>query len=167
MSALPTFDHIEEELSAMLSISEEELTDEQRMNLEAYLDELGQQEADKIDRFCQFIRIETERAEAIKAESKRLARKAQTAQNRLDYIRARYLTIMQQHGLRKVSGNVYTASVRESQAVAIEDQNAIPAEFWKVKEERTVDKVMVKNHIKAGQVVPGCSLIPTYSLQTR
>ena len=101
MSALPTFDHIEEELSAMLSIPDEELTEEQ------------------------------------------------------------------QHGLRKISGNVYTASVRESQAVAIEDQAAIPAEFWKVKEERSVDKVMVKNHIKAGQVVPGCSLIPTYSLQTR
>ena len=167
MSALPTFDHIEEELSAMLSIPEEELTEEQKLDLEQYLDELGQQEADKIDRFCQFVRIETERAEAIKAESKRLARKAQTAQNRLDYIRARYLTIMQQHGLRKVSGKVYTASVRESQAVAIEDQNAIPAEFWKVKEERTVDKVMVKNHIKAGIEVPGCSLVPTYSLLTR
>lgn len=167
MSALPTFDHIEEELSAMLSIPEEELTEEQKLKLEAYLDELGQQEADKIDRFCQFVRIETERAEAIKAESERLARKAQTAQNRLDYIRARYLTIMQQHGLRKVSGKVYTASVRESQAVAIEDQNAIPAEFWKIKEERTPDKMMIKNCIKAGQVVPGCSLIPTYSLQTR
>ena len=167
MSALPTFDHIEEELSAMLSIPDEELTEEQKLYLEQYLDELGQQEADKIDRFCQFVRIETERAEAIKAESKRLARKAQTAQNRLDYIRARYLTIMQQHGLRKVSGKVYTASVRESQAVAIEDQNAIPAEFWKVREERTPDKLKIRNYINAGQVVPGCSLIPTYSLQTR
>ena len=167
MSALPTFDHIEEELSAMLSIPDEELTEEQKLDLEHYLDELAGQEADKIDRFCQFVRIESERADAIKAESKRLARKAQTAQNRLDYIRARYLTIMQQHGVRKVSGKVYTASVRESQAVAIEDQAVIPAEFWKVKEERTVDKVMVKNHIKAGQVVPGCSLIPTYSLLTR
>lgn len=167
MSALPTFDHIEEELSAMLSIPDDELTEEQKLDLEQYLDELAGQEADKIDRFCQFIRIETERAEAIKEESRRLARKAQTAQSRIDYIKARYLNIMQQHGVRKISGKVYTASVRESQAVAIEDQNAIPAEFWKVKEERTVDKVMVKNHIKAGQVVPGCSLIPTYSLLTR
>ena len=167
MSALPTFDHIEEELSAMLSIPDEELTEEQKLDLEQYLDELAGQEADKIDRFCQFVRIETERAEAIKEESRRLARKAQTGQSRIDYIKARYLNIMQQHGVRKVSGKVYTASVRESQAVAIEDQNAIPAEFWKVKEERTVDKVMVKNHIKAGQVVPGCSLIPTYSLLTR
>ena len=88
MSALPTFEHIEEELSAMLSIPDDELTDEQRMDLEAYLDELVQQEADKIDRFCQFIRIETERAEAIKEESRRLARKAQTAQSRIDYIKA-------------------------------------------------------------------------------
>ncbi|WP_418764426.1 siphovirus Gp157 family protein [Mailhella sp.] len=50
---------------------------------------------------------------------------------------------------------------------AIDDQIAIPAEFWKVKEERTPDKLKIKNHINAGQVVPGCSLIPTYSLQTR
>lgn len=167
MSALPSFDNIEGELSAMLSIPEEELTEEQKLDLEQYLDELAGQEADKIDRFCQFLRIESERADAIKAESKRLARKAQTAQNRLDYIRARYLTIMQQHGLRKVSGKVYTASVRESQAVAIEDQNAIPAEFWKVREERTPDKLKIKNYINAGQVVPGCNLISTYSLQTR
>jgi len=163
----PTFDHIEEELAAMLSIPEEELTDEQRMDLEAYLEELGQQEADKIDRFCQFVRIESEHAEAIKAEAKRLARKAQTAQGRLNYLKARYLNIMQQHGIRKISGNVYTASVRESQAVAIEDQTVIPAEFWKVKEERSVDKTMVKNTIKAGTPVPGCALVPTYSLQTR
>lgn len=167
MSALPTFDHIEEELSAMLSIPDEELTEEQKLDLEQYLDELGQQEADKIDRFCQFVRIETERAEAIKAESKRLARKAQTAQSRIDYIKDRYLSIMQQHGVRKISGKVYTASVRESQAVAIENQAVIPEEFWKVKEERSVDKAMVKNSIKAGIEVPGCSLVPTYSLLTR
>ena len=167
MSALPTFDHIEEELSAMLSIPDDELTEEQKLDLEQYLDELAGQEADKIDRFCQFVRIETERAEAIKAESKRLARKAQTAQSRIDYIKNRYLSIMQQHGVRKISGKVYTASVRESQAVAIEDQAVIPAEFWKIKEERSVDKAMVKNHIKAGQMVPGCSLVPTYSLLTR
>ena len=74
---------------------------------------------------------------------------------------------MQQHGVRKISGKVYTASVRESQAVAIENQAVIPAEFWKIKEERSVDKVMVKNSIKAGIEVPGCSLIPTYSLLTR
>lgn len=167
MSALPTFDHIEEELSAMLSIPDEELTEEQKLDLEQYLDELAGQEADKIDRFCQFIRIETEHAEAIKAESKRLARKAQTAESRIDYIKNRYLSIMQQHGVRKISGKVYTASVRESQAVAIENQAVIPAEFWKIKEERSVDKVMVKNSIKAGIEVPGCSLVPTYSLLTR
>lgn len=167
MSALPTFDHIEEELSAMLSIPDEELTEEQKLDLEQYLDELAGQEAEKIDRFCRFVRIETERAEAIKEESRRLARKAQTAQSRIDYIKARYLNTMQQHGIRKISGKVYAASVRESQAVAIENQAVIPAEFWKIKEERSVDKVMVKNSIKAGIEVPGCSLIPTYSLLTR
>lgn len=167
MRALPTFDHIEEELSAILAIPEEELTEEQKLKLEQYLDELAGQEEDKIDRLCRFVRIETERAEAIKEESRRLARKAQTAQSRIDYIKSRYLNVMQQHGVRKISGKVYTASVRESQAVAIENQAVIPAEFWKIKEERSVDKVMVKNSIKVGIEVPGCSLIPTYSLLTR
>ena len=167
MSALPTFDHIEEELSAMLSIPDEELTEEQKLDLEQYLDELAGQEEDKIDRFCRFVRIETERAEAIKEESRRLARKAQTAQSRIDYIKARYLNVMQQHGVRKISGKVYTASVRESQAVAIENQSSIPEQYWKVREERSLDKVMVKNTIKAGIEVPGCSLVPTYSLLTR
>ena len=48
---LPTFDHIEEELSAMLSIPDEELTEEQKLDLEQYLDDLAQQEADKNDRY--------------------------------------------------------------------------------------------------------------------
>ena len=80
---MPNFADIQAEIAAMLDIPDEELTDEQRQVMEDYLDELGVAEAAKVDGFAQFIRLETASAEAMKEESKRLAAKAKTKENRV------------------------------------------------------------------------------------
>ena len=162
-----SFRDIQDEISYSLSIPDELLTEEQKKNHEEYLSRLGDTEEEKVDSFCQFSILELEKANSLEEEGKRLISKAKTIRNRIDYMKNIYLGVMQNHGLRKIAGKVYTLSVRESQAVAIEDQNAIPAEFWVTNEEKRLDKVMVKNTIKAGIEVPGCSLVPTFSLQAR
>jgi hypothetical protein len=50
--------------------------------------------------------------------------------------------------------------------VLIENEQAVPKEFWRVKSETSVDKTAVRDALKSGAVVPGCSLGKSYSLQT-
>lgn len=105
---MPTFDQIQTEILAMISIPDEELTDDQRAMMDAYLDELGRQEAAKVDAFAQFLKIQAATADACKKEASRLSDKARTAENRIAWLKAKYLDIMQANGLRKVQGNAYT-----------------------------------------------------------
>ena len=165
---LPTFAHIQKEISSMLSVSDDELTPKQRQIMDDYLDELGIQESRKIDNFCQFLRLEAARADALKTEAQRLSSMARTAEKRIAYLKTRYLAIMQEHGIHdKVKGEIYTLSIRSTPVVAVEASELIPEEFWNVKVERSIDKVMVKNWLKAGKPVPGCYLRNSYSLQAR
>lgn len=165
---MPSFEAIQQEIAGMLSIPDDELTDEQRAAMNAYLNELGMQEADKVDAFGQFLRIQSATAEACKKEASRLASKGKTAESRIAWLKAKYLDIMQANGLRKVQGNAYTLSVKESEAVAVPlDISSLPAFFIRRKETIEADKAVIKEALKAGQEVPGCELRKSYSLQIR
>lgn len=165
---MPNFEDIQEEIAAMLDIPDEELTDEQRQAMEDYLDELGVTEAAKVDGFAQFIRLESAGAEAMKEESKRLAAKAKTKENRIAYLKSRYMGAMQEHGLKKISGSSYTLSVRASESVAVTAMvDRLPPEYVREKVSREPDKTAIKTDLKAGKTIPGCELTTTYSLQIR
>lgn len=165
---MPSFEAIQEEIAGMLSIPDDELTDEQRAAMDAYLDELGKQEANKVDAFGQFLRVQSATAEACKKEAQRLASKGRTAEARIAWLKAKYLDIMHRNGLRKVQGNAYTISVRESDAVAVPmDVSALPEIYLRRKESVEADKAVIKEALKAGQVIPGCELRKSYSLQVR
>lgn len=163
---MPTFADIQAELAMVLSIPEEELTEEQKALLPEYIAFLKGQERDKIDAFWSFIKEEEGRAESVKALSKRLASKAATIQKRLDDLRGLYLHIMRSNGLKKVSGNAYTLSIRTDKKVDVFDQNLVPEEFLRViPESREVDKNAAKTALKEGRDVPGCTLVESYSLR--
>lgn len=166
---MATFAQIQEEIGNMLDIPEEELTEEQKAEMDAYLDMLGNQEAEKVDGFAQFIKLESARAEALKEEGRRLSSKAKTAENRIAWLKNRYLTIMQNNGLKKVKGDLYSLSVRATPTVIITNENAIPDDgiYIKTKIERTPDKIAIKEGLKGGLEIPGCELGTSYSLQVR
>ncbi|WP_300709686.1 siphovirus Gp157 family protein [uncultured Desulfovibrio sp.] len=165
---MPTFDQIQQEISSMISLTDEELTDEQRKTLNAYLDELGQQEAEKVDGFGQFIRLESARVEALKTESKRLAARAKTAESRIAYLKGRYAAIMHDNGLKKIQGNAYTISTRESTSVVVpEDISQLDDIFLRRKETVEADKTVIKEHLERGMTIPGCALKTSIGLQIR
>ena len=162
---MATFEGIQEEISSMLSIPDEELTDEQKTAMAEYIAELGEQEAAKVDGFAQFVRLETARADALMEESKRLAARAKTVKNRIDYLRGLYASIMLEHGVKKIQGNVYAISLSKSERVEVPASvNDLPPEFirTKIEETREADKVGIKAAIAAGREVPGCSVKTIY-----
>lgn len=162
---MPTFSAIEQEISNMLDIPDEELDEKQRLALDAYLEELGSQEQEKVDNFAQFIRIEGARAEALKTEAARLASKARTAANRIAYLKDRYLDAMQRNGLQKVRGQIYAISVRASDIVIITNEVMLPEQFVTEKTTIMPDKLAIKDALKKGETVPGAKLDKSYSLR--
>ena len=164
---MPRLSDIEMEINTVLDVEESELTEEQLMALDGYLEELAGQEKEKIDNFAQFCRLQGERISALEAESKRLARRAKSLERGMNYLKGNYLHTMQEHGLQKLAGNVYAVSIRKTPVVRIDDEKAIPAEYWTEKVERSVSKTMIKDALKQGQEVPGACKAESYSLQVR
>lgn len=163
---MPTFSEIQHEISNILSVADEDLTPEQRLLFDAYADELAEQEAEKIDGFVSWLRAEQARADHLKDEAKRLTAAARNAERKLDRLKDHYCHIMQSNGLKKVSGKVYSASIRAASVVRVEDESVVPKDYWHTKTETSVDKTAVRDALKAGTIVPGCSLGKSYSLQT-
>lgn len=164
---MPTFEQIQSEIASMLSIPDDELTPEQRSAMDAYMDELATAEQNKVDGFGQFIKLQSALADACKEEAKRLAAKAKAAESRLSYLKELYTQSMRTNGLKKLAGNAYTISVRESDIVAVEDVGALPEIYQRVKTTVEPEKAMIKEALKDGLEISGCRLVKTYSLQVR
>lgn len=162
---MPSFAAIQDEVRNMLDIDESELSDEQRETLCAYLDMLGDQEQAKVDAFGEFIRLESARAEALKAEAARLASKARTAAGRIAYLKERYLDAMQRNGLRQVRGQVYALSVRATDVVTITNEVMLPKRYVVEKTTIMPDKLAIKDALKKGEDIPGAILDKSYSLR--
>lgn len=154
---MPTFNEIQQEIAGMLCIPDEELTPEQREAMNVYIDELAKLEADKVDGFGQFLKIQAALADACKEESRRLA-----------WLKEHYTIALRENGLKKVSGNAYTISVRETEAVAVTAQmEELPELYRRTKTTVEPDKPTIKEALKGGLTIPGCALVKTYSLQVR
>ena len=165
---MPTMESLQTEIAAMISIPDEELTEEQRKAMDAYLDELGQAESDKVDSFAAFMREETARALYYKEEAKRLANKAKNAENRIGFLKNKYLDIMRENGVSKIKGNAYTLSIRHIPHVVVDDDAKLDDLYMRIiPEKREPDKVVIREALKGGVEIPGCRLEETDSLQIR
>lgn len=165
---MSTMESLQSEIAAMLSLSDEELTDEQRAAMDAYLNELGQAEADKVDAFAAFIREQTFLSKYYKEEAQRLANKAKNAEGRISYLKHKYLSILQEHGIEKVKGNAYSLSIRHTPSVVVEDADALEDLYCRViPAKREPDKRLILEALKGGVEIPGCKLVQSDSLQIR
>ena len=162
---------IEMEISGVLEVIDEsgetELTEEQKADIESYLAELGQQEADKIDGFVGYCRMLEKQAKALKEEAAYLEARAKTRENTLKFLKQSYQGVMEQNGLKKLSGQLYSVSMRESKSCRVEDESLIPEEYWTVKTTRTLSKADALAAMKRGESVPGCAIGITHSLMLR
>ena len=165
---MPTMQSLQEEINNMLSVADEDLNEDQKKAMDAYLDELAQAESDKVDSFAAFMREETARALYYKEEAKRLANKAKNAENRISFLKNRYLDIMRENGVSKIKGNAYTLSIRHVPHVIVDDDAQLDDLYMRIiPEKREPDKVVIREALKGGVVIPGCRLEQTDSLQIR
>ena len=75
---------------------------------------------------------------------------------------------MHDNGLKKIQGNAYTISTRESTSVVVpEDLSQLDDLFLRRKETVEADKTAIREHLERGMSIPGCALKTTISLQIR
>lgn len=165
--SLPKLEEIENEIENVLDISEVQLSPEQQATVDEYLDMLGMQEMKKIDAFAGFIREQAARADACRKESQRLAKKARTIESKVEWLKNRYLSIMQIHNLRNLKGEVYKLSIRDSEVVHICPDAELPEDFIVRKETIAPDKRALRDVIKSGHKIPGVSLVKVPHLSVR
>ena len=174
---LPSFESIQAEIQNILEtydsadndLGEYSLTlnEDQQAELDAYLEMLGTQEREKVDGFAQFIHMSEAQQAALKAEADRLLKRARSIENTRNYLKMRYLQVMEKHGLKKVSGSTYTLSRRATKCVQIVDESIVPAGVKREKNIVEPDKRIIMELLKDGQQVPGCQLAESVSLQIR
>lgn len=96
----------------------------------------------------------------LKAEEKRIANRRKAAENGLERLKERLVFQLQTSGLKKVSGLTSTVSLRKSESVCVEcAPESLPVGMYIEKKEYKVDKKAIKEAIKEGQKINGCSIV--------
>ena len=83
----------------------------------------------------------------------------------IERIDASVLAWLQMNGLQNMVLPHHTISVRiNPPSVKVLDEAIIPDQYWKVKETRSIDKIALKEELKQGIIIDGCTLTQTQRL---
>ena len=119
----------------------------------------------KAENYWRMIKNLTAEADALKAEKQKLEQKQRRAERLADSLKERMANAMQTFEKDKVKTQFGSFSFRKSTSVEILDETVIPDDFFRVKKE--VQKSVIADAIKAGDVVPGAALKENRKLQVR
>ena len=114
-----------------------------------------------------FIRNLEVTSEAIAAEEKRLSERRKAIDNRVNNIKRYLFENMQRTGITKIESPSLTLSLQNNPAsVSVENVSDIPSEYMRQKEAPPPepDKNAIKEALKNGIDVPGCTLVTTQRL---
>jgi hypothetical protein len=156
---MPSFADIQNEISNIMDVPVDQMDEEQKAAWDAYANELGEAQADKVDKYGQFRRLEMASADALEYEGKRLIAKAKIKRTNLEWLDNYYLANMQANGERKIRGKIYDISIRHSTAVQITDEKSLPQEFVRTTVTTAPDKARIKEKLRAGYVITGAELV--------
>ncbi len=127
-----------------------------------HLDELKIDRHIKIENCGIMIKNWQSLADSIKAEEETLKRRRQILENRAEWL-TNYLIYCLKPGEKYNAGKV-ELRWRKSEAVEIVDEFKIPDEYIKIVQESRIDKMAIKEKLKAGEEIPGAALVTKQNL---
>lgn len=107
------------------------------------------------------------RSEWIKKEIERLSNLVEYEEKQQEKAKNSINWILLSTNTDKLETEFNNLSFRKSEAVSIIDEASIPAEYWNIKEVKTIDKVWIKEAIKSGKEVAGASIETRQNLQIK
>ena len=130
------------------------------------LDSIEMEQEEKVGNICRLIKNKKAEADAIKAEADKLAKRAKTASNEVDSLRA-YLQNWLPNTY-KYSDSTSKLSFRRSESVSVEvDAKFLPEGFFRETVSYAADKTAIKEALKDGTEIKGCSIVESFSAQVK
>jgi hypothetical protein len=159
------FENIEQEIDNILDLDASEMTPEQQAAVDAYLEELAGQEAGAVDGFARYVRMKIAMAAAKREEAQRLMQSARSDEGSANYLKMRFIQVMQARNLTRVKGHAYKVSIRSTPVVQIFDEKALPEQYVKTTTTTVPDKLALRDALKGGAEIPGAALSQSLTLQ--
>lgn len=105
--------------------------------------------------------------EAINNEIKRLTQLKKARENASERLKNTISFYMDKFGRDEIKTPIVKLSFRKSEAVNVEDVNALPSDFKVVKVTEQADKAKIKEALKNGESIIGCSIVSNKNLQIK
>ena len=117
------------------------------------LNEIEDNIKDKADNVVRFIRNLESEANAIKEEEKRLAEMRKKREKQVENLKQYLFDFTKVADGQKIKGSIFTVSIKKNPAsVVIDDLEAIPEEYKRVKTVVEANKTLLKKVLKDGEV---------------
>lgn len=100
-------------------------------------------------------------------EIKRLQQAKKTREKAIERLKANIEMAMNTFEVDKIETPLIKISFRKSESVEVEDVNNLPNEFKVIKLSETADKLKIKDAIKSGILIEGCSIKTNRNIQIR
>jgi hypothetical protein len=123
------------------------------------LAELEQSKVEKCGNAICYLNMLKHGIEDMKAEEKRIATMRKALESRAKNLESAFAYVLKNMGDKEVITKYGVMKVRKNPpSVVIDDLSKVPTKFQHQKIEVTLDKVAIKNAIKAGEEVDGCHI---------
>ena len=122
--------------------------------------------AEKVESYCKVIKQMQCDVDMFKSEIDRLAARKKTAENGIERMKAALLMYLDRTGQEKVKSGTFTVAKATTQAVQITDETQIPRVYL-VEQPPKVDKIGIKNALKAGEEISGAQLVNNTGVRIR
>ena len=121
---------------------------------------------DKCDGWAKWIRGMKADVQKLKEEEARMALRRKRIENAIDKAEDTMAMYMRTVGKTKFKTALFSYGFRKSQAVEITNESELPK--WALIEQAPkISKTEIKEHLKAGETVPGAKLVENESLSIR
>ena len=129
------------------------------------MDQLTLETNEKIENIIKYIKNLEAEAEALEKESKRLNDRKIRTLKKVDNLKGYLKDFTSSLESKKYNTGIFNISIRKNAAaIIIENDFLVPDEFCKTEIIRKVDKVALKEKLKAGEVIEGVKLQQSESI---
>jgi len=101
----------------------------------------------------------------LKDEAKRLVTRATARSNKITFLKELMFSALNASGESKLKTTKFNFTIKRSESVSVADVDNLPREYVRLK--READKKVIKEALKDGLVVDGCSIDEKFSLGVR
>lgn len=159
-------------LSTELEILQSELLNEDNSEdqiklIEERIVELLDKQENKYENILKLRANKLAQAKMLQDEIERLQKKLKPLNNTIDRLENYLDESLRLNGIQTLEVWTFSLSYRTSESVEIENEWLLPAEFVKIKETRSPDKIAIKKAIKDGQQVTGAKIKTNLNLQIK